>query len=576
MLRIEDANDGLLEKPYRIGIEQAVNLNLFETGTWEDIDNGRIFRLTVYCADAQAIGFNFSGMFLAQGADLFIYQADGFRIAGSFSGEQIPASGEFTVRPLAGDRITIEYFEPQYVTSQPQVILNSIAYIYRGFEVSDEALQPKSGNCEVNVNCEEGTQWQDEKNGVVKILTKVGSKYFYCTGTLVNTTSQDFSPLLLSASHCSTDFQGGISSAADYGKWIFYFKYESSGCTSTAADELTMVGADLLASSYSTSEIGSDFLLLQFPDAIPATYNPYYCGWDARDNTSSSGACIHHPDGDIKKISTYSSALQSATWSSVAGTHWKVSWAATPNGHGVTEGGSSGSPLFSNDGLILGALTGGESSCSNVSGSDFYGKLSYSWISNGITPDKQLKPWLDQANTGQLVVPGSYNDRFAKAEFNAKNTIIPVGGSADFQDLSSGMPDSWHWYFQGAEPLESTEQNPQGVVFNRYGLMNVKLVVRNAFSADSLVKEGYIDVRAVISPNPSPGYINILTGSDILQDMTIEVFDVHGKKVQLFEYSQPLSNSYSINLPEYGTMFFVKITRGNRIQTQKVIKVNTD
>ena len=47
------------------------------------------------------------------------------------------------------------------------------------------------------------------------------------------------------------------------------------------------------------------------------------------------------------KISTYTTTLGTGTWSGgISSGHWTVRWAATTNGWGVTEGGSSGSPLL--------------------------------------------------------------------------------------------------------------------------------------------------------------------------------------------------------------------------------------
>ena len=69
---------------------------------------------------------------------------------------------------------------------------------------------------------------------------------------------------------------------------------------------------------------------------VPFSYNAYYNGWLR--SGSAVGVSIHHPSGDPKKISTYTQALQSANWTGGnSGTHWRVYWSATANGHGVTE-----------------------------------------------------------------------------------------------------------------------------------------------------------------------------------------------------------------------------------------------
>jgi PKD repeat protein len=277
----------------------------------------------------------------------------------------------------------------------------------------------------------------------------------------------------------------------------------------------------------------------------------------------------------IKKISTYTSALGSGSFGAVSpGTHWIVGWSETPNGYGVTEGGSSGAPLFNDDGLIIGTLTGGESACQNPGGEDMFGKFSYSWESNGASPDQQLKPWLDPDNTGILKMPGSYNNNLAIANFSADSKVIPVGGTTDFQDLSSGKPDYWHWYFQGADPSESFEQNPKGIRFDHFGKMNVKLIVHNSYNSDTLVKLEYIDVKAIVSPNPTrDGVVNILTDVNLGEDLTIEVYDFQGKIAQRYKYSGTNSSSYSIQLPPGGNTYLLWIKQGNHVQTQKVIVV---
>jgi PKD repeat protein len=576
-IHAEDEEAARLEKSYRVGIEVPVNIVLTDAGQWENVTGGgRICRLTLQCKGAQGLGINFEKVQLPTGSDLFVYTPDKQNVIGAYTPAEIPQNRKFTTRPVYGDKIVVEYFEPINTHERADIQIVGLTYMYRGFEkfVPNELKSTNSGSCEVNVNCEEGQNWQNQKQGAIKILTKVGTKFFYCSGTLMNNTSQDFSGLLLSASHCSNDFLGGSATADDYKRWVFYFNYESPDCISSAAGEQTILGAELLATSDSPSNIGSDFLLLQFLENIPPKYNPYYCGWDAGNSNSSSGVCIHHPDGDIKKISTYTSPLISGTWGSIPNTHWVVRWVATENGHGVTEGGSSGSPLFDEEGLVIGTLTGGESSCQNPTGPDMYGKFSFSWASNGTSADQQLKPWLDPENTGIVKQPGSFNAKLAVADFSASSSVIPVGGTINFQDLSSGKPNIWKWYFQGGNPSESTEQNPTAIRFERFGAMNVKLVVSNEFNTDSIVKEEYIDVRAVVSPNPSKGEVNILTDINNESDVIIEVYDASGIIAQRFEYSGSLSSNYSIKLPDYGNVFLIKVIHGDQLQTHKVIVIH--
>ena len=574
-LAMEDNTDAMLEKAYRVGVELPVSVTMENTGQWDFLPNGgRIWRLTLQCKSALGIGLNFNELQLPAGADLFVYPADHSSILGAYTSDEILKNNTFTTRPVYGDEITLEYFEPETTVQNAVIEISGLVYMYRNFEkpVTSNATTLAADTCEVNINCNEGLNWQEQKQGVVKIYSKVGQSYFWCTGTLLNNTKQDFTNLLLTAAHCSKS-SGIPATADDISQWIFYFNYEAPTCITSAAANLTIVGAEKLAASDNPSDVGSDFLLLKLLTEIPSQYRPYYCGWDASNEISTSGVCIHHPNGQVKKISTYTIPPSSGTWESTPNTHWVVKWAATSSGYiGVTEGGSSGSALFDNEGLVIGSLTGGESSCSDKSGLDKYGKVQFSWQSNGSSASQQLKPWLDPTNTGKTKMPGSFNENYTHANFSASSEVVPVGGSVNFQDLSSGNPTSWHWFFEGGTPPESTEQNPLGIRFDRNGKMNIKLIVENYLNIDTLAKDEYIDVKAVVSPNPtSTGEVNIF--SDILNtnDILIDIFDPQGKIAQHFEFPGGTSTINTIKLPNFGTMFILRVTQGEEVQVHKVI-----
>ena len=243
----------------------------------------------------------------------------------------------------------------------------------------------------------------------------------YCTGSLINNTSQDCKPYFLTALHC-----GVGATAANMTQWKFYFKYEAPSCTnpSTAGtlDDYFITGCIRIADSGDNGgDSGSDFLLVKLGSSTneatiinnlkSANFSAYWNGWNANTTATTGGVGIHHPAGDIKKISTFSGTSVSAAWNGNGLlSHWRQSWTSNSNGHGVTEGGSSGSPLFNNSqGYIIGTLTGGSSSCNSPTSQDYYGKMSYHWTSNGTANNLRLKPWLDPTNSGVLTLAGSAN-----------------------------------------------------------------------------------------------------------------------------------------------------------------------
>ncbi|MFN7015269.1 MAG: hypothetical protein ACK4ON_13470, partial [Bacteroidia bacterium] len=68
--------------------------------------------------------------------------------------------------------------------------------------------------------------------------------------------------------------------------------------------------------------------------------------------------------------------------------------------------GSSGSPLFDNNGRIIGQLWGGGASCSQLTSPDYYGRLANSWNPSGSNSTNRLMDWLDPNNSGTSVLNG--------------------------------------------------------------------------------------------------------------------------------------------------------------------------
>lgn len=410
-LTIIRQEDEKYPSPYRFGIVLPVDVDPDHSGNWTTLSDGsQIWRATVSAPRALALTAYFDRFYIPEGGKLFLYNQDKSQVIGAFSPMNNSKSGLFSTELIAGDEMTLEYFKPAGSDLLPRLHLNEITYAYRGVGFLDKyGFNPgSSGKCEVNVNCPEGDDWQKQKRGVTRIHVKRSGGTYWCSGSLVNNTKVDNIPYVLTANHC-----GYNATDQELQQWVFYFDYESSECTTTVYPDIkSLVGATLKSHSGDQLTTGSDFYLIRINENIPDSFHVFFNGWSrGEDVPSISGVGIHHPGGDLKKISTYTTALGSSTWMGNPGlTHWQVVWAQTVSGHGVTEGGSSGSPLFDNKGRIVGALSGGESLCDSMHLNlpDYYGKFSWSWSSDGNDSTSRLKDWLDPGSTNLFVLDGVY------------------------------------------------------------------------------------------------------------------------------------------------------------------------
>jgi len=481
--------------PY-IGYTISTDLSPENAGTWTELpEGGRVWRLQIKAASALALVVNYDNFYIPYGGKLFLYNEDKTQVIGAFTYENNDDSKTFATQPIYGDIVCLEYYEPERVISKPSIHIHEIGYMYRGFALyKNPSWTEPSEPCEVNINCSPvGDNWQDEKKGVCRILVKLGSQYGYCTGSLINNTNQDCTPYLLSAYHC---YEGASTSDLNY--WQFDFNYEASGCTTptTEPSKNTMTGCTLKASGSILG--GSDFILLQLKQNVPTNYNPYMNGWDRTNTAPTNGVGIHHPAGSIKKISTYNTASTATYSGSAANAHWRVVWVSNANGWGVTEGGSSGSPLFNSAGNIVGTLTGGSSYCSAQSSPDYYGKMYYHWDLNGSTSSARLKDWLDPTNSGVTSLSGKNcgsGGSTLNADFTASATTVYVGQTVTFTNISSGSPTTFSWNFgSGASPATSTSAGPINVTYSTTGLKTITLTVGNGTSTDTETKTNYINV----------------------------------------------------------------------------------
>lgn len=397
----------------------------------EKVAEGYIYRMQIDAPNAEALNLYLEDFELQEGCELTLYNEDFSEISPVYTHEDNPDNGIFVTDHIAGDKIIIEMYHPTCSDLRDCFTISETGYMYR--PLPDWRAQRKgfgdSGFCQVNVNCPEGDGWQAEKQGVARILLRAGGGAFWCSGSLINNARRDRTPYFLTADHCGKD-----ATESEFPYWKFYFNYEASTCDKPAKNpsSFEVTGSTKLATG-SYSNYGSDFLLLRLNDKVAEKTDLYFNGWTITTTPAVSGVGIHHPNGDIKKISTLKQAPVN-----YENTHWQVFWADTETNWSVTEGGSSGSPLFNQEKLIVGTLTGGDCTCENLMGDDVYGKMSYHWDKNGSSVTHRLKPWLDPDNTGITSLAGMYNSPVAIKEPTSEPITIWPNPANNIIHISTG------------------------------------------------------------------------------------------------------------------------------------------
>ncbi|MNJ88980.1 Protease 1 precursor [compost metagenome] len=398
-LRTEDSlNDITKDSPWRFGYKNNTSLNMNNSGSWITLPNGdRIWRLFIRCQNALTVNLLLDQVSIPEGNELYVYNPDKSFILGKFSAYHL-YEGTLGTELIPGNTAILEYYIPAKNTGQNASLnVNTVVHGYRTVEEFQEKAFGQSASCHKNVNCPDGSPWVNERNSTVMIVSGADG---ICTGALINNTLQDGKPYVLTANHCYMNTTG----------WIFRFNWQGTGCSNPGSAPTTF--SSLSGAVLRSRRVPSDFLLVEITGGlvngtVPASYNPYFAGWDRSGVNPTSSVSIHHPRGDIKKISfDDNTAIPTQATIGVVTSEpmgvWRVQWDRNTS----TQTGSSGAPLFDQNHRIIGQLWGGGASCANTTAPDYYGRLSMSWNPAGSDNTNQLKAWLDSNNSGAVVVNG--------------------------------------------------------------------------------------------------------------------------------------------------------------------------
>lgn len=554
------AADGL-KGPFRFGFEHGADYTLQNSGSWFTMPNGdRVWRLQLHCPGALAINLQFSNYVIPEGARMFLYNEAG-AVRGAFTAQSNPGHTAFGTAPLEGDRITVEYIEPPGLAGQGRLTISQVIQGYRLFGKSNDRNYGDSAPCNVNTICPEGDNWRQEIRSVAHVVLGGG----VCTGTLVNNCANDSTPYFLTANHCT----GGNNTNAS---WVFIFNWESPVCSPTenAPMDHSITGCDKLFENPPT-----DASFLRLSSKPPADFHPYYSGWDKSGTTPDTVHCIHHPSGDIKKISSSNGPFNAQNID--VGNGPADCWHVPQWNSGTTEPGSSGSALWNQAHLLIGQLYGGQASCSN-NVNDYFGQfhLTYphieQWLGTcgdvlaGFDPEINVPAPLDAAITSIAQAPrvlcntdslapvvtlknnGTGVITYVNVNYFVDGAIqgtVPWYGNlhpvqtVNIQLPALHLPEGLHWvHVSASNPNGGTDTNPGNntdslqVMVNQPGITAVVKMNLDRYGSETTWKvesqEGYLLAQGGPYNNSNNGY-TVNTPVCLAHDCyTITVMDAVG------------------------------------------------
>lgn len=368
LLDVQRANAQHRVKATQVGIARRAALEAASTPAalrWVPVPGGHAARLAVHSPDALALRVGVDLHSLDPRVELRIAGSDDparvVAVVNVGDAQRRPGSeGLYWTASTDGETQIIEIYRPASVpaaAAQPRApqLSHLLASSRDNFKIIEKVGE--SGSCNVDTACrlgELGPHFVDAKNAVAHMQFVDGGSTYICTGTLLaDTTPATQVPYFYGANHCFSDgapVPAAVQAVAN--TLNTFWNYEATSCGSGVSTPRTQLSG---GATYLYSDAQTDGMLLRLNEPAPA--GAFFAGWNAGPLAQSSAVlAIHHPSGDAKKVS-------SGQHVSSKPTHNIVGWL-----NGTTEGGSSGSGLFtlSPSGYELrGGLYGGWASCAN-------------------------------------------------------------------------------------------------------------------------------------------------------------------------------------------------------------------
>lgn len=410
---------GKMRGLYRIGLPQQVDISPENSGMITRGEQGNlIWQVVIESAGARHLQLFFSQFEMEEGSKLFLISPDHNIIRGAYGAHNNNPTKRLSMAPIEGSRIVVRYEGAPAKDALPKLRIGQVNYGFRSLdhETANDYNKGEPWFTTAGLACAPNAvklpDYEKQSRSLLLAITKDGVVF---SAALINNTAQDGTPYILSAAHCfneaytqnSPQFRKEVAEGS-----VFYFNFRSptGDIMTRPTEDQTLSGAEIVAWNEE-----HDLCLLkitglqQNPETnkaeIPASYRPYFSGWNVSEEHRPPYFGLHHPKAATARFNQCKESIRitnfSVTTKSWRRAHFKIdSWAI-----GTTAGGSSGSPLYDSEQYIIGALTGGASYC-DAPYNDYYYALSRCYSLPNEDANASLVAWLDPLSTGQLKLKG--------------------------------------------------------------------------------------------------------------------------------------------------------------------------
>ena len=341
---------------FAVNVPHVVSSN--SAGVWTQNGATSTWQYAVQIPTAVSMSFHLIGTALTSTAVLTV---TGTRNSITYRSGNL-TQGQLWSRPMVGDTLELSLTVPTSERPKMQLQLDSVQAGYRGFgnvpnhprfaqRKATSAASTSTQSCVENFSCDQTGANSGPARATVAVL--IGNQ-FQCTGTLLNTTRNDFTPYILTARHCQQGALGG--GAPNVASAISIYWNAVSACGTTLGS-IYSGDAPVQYGGATTVVEQQDAWLIRLNDA-PNFQDAYWAGWDATGSIFTGGYSIHHASGQNKQfVQWYGQALVQRIPAATLKVRYVSDFWGLVNQLGNVGAGASGGALFDPDNRVVGSAT---------------------------------------------------------------------------------------------------------------------------------------------------------------------------------------------------------------------------